>query len=71
MKTNGSHAWPATAPETTISVYNSQTRRNRPGVVKQLLLPAPPDETTIRRLNELAKKGPFCAPLKAKKHELL
>ncbi|HLZ87848.1 MAG TPA: hypothetical protein VKQ52_11425 [Puia sp.] len=74
MKINSINAWPTTLPalpESTIATYGTKTRRNRPGVAKPFAPPAPPDEETIRRLNALAAKNPFCTPYKAKKHELL
>jgi hypothetical protein len=39
----------------------------------KLLLPPPtaPDEATIRRLNQLATKYPFCPHYRVRKHELL
>jgi hypothetical protein len=43
----------------------------KPGLVKNLLLPAPPDEQKIKELNELAAGYPFCITHKAKKHEML
>ena len=41
------------------------------GVVKLMPPPNPPDETTIRKLNELAAKHPFCAFHRVKKHDTL
>jgi hypothetical protein len=43
----------------------------KPGLVKKLLLPAPPDEQKIKELNELASSYPFCIRQKAKKHDML
>jgi hypothetical protein len=33
--------------------------------------PTPPDATTVRKLNALAAKHPFCALHKVKKHDTL
>ncbi|HVU96106.1 MAG TPA: hypothetical protein VHE34_12820 [Puia sp.] len=71
MKTNPIHAWPLALPESTISAYNSKTRRSRSGSKLLIPPPAPPDEATIRHLNELAKRKPFCTHYKVRKHELL
>ncbi len=71
MTKNSIQAWPAALPESTITTYSIQTRKNRPGVVKLLAPPTPPDEATIRRLNDLATKNPFCTHYKVRKHELL
>jgi hypothetical protein len=71
MKTNSIHAWPSALPESKISIFSSPTRRNRTGVVKKILPPDPPDEATIRRLNELARKNPFCTHHRVRKYDLL
>jgi len=71
MKKNPIHAWPLALPESTIVAYNSKTRRTRSDAKLLVPPPAQPDETTIRHLNELAKKKPFCSHYKARKHELL
>lgn len=41
------------------------------GIVKLMPPPHPPDEATIRKLNELAAKHPFCAFRRVKKHDTL
>jgi hypothetical protein len=69
MKTNVITAWPSALPDATIAPFSTSTSRSRPGVVKLLPAPTPPDEETIRRLNELAAKNPFCSMHKVKKHE--
>ena len=71
MKATHLPAWPGIVPESTITTYSTQPRRKKPGVVKALQEPTPPDEETIRQLNELAKTKPFCTPHKVKKHDLL
>jgi len=69
MKTNVITAWPSTLPDATIAPFSTSARRNGSGVVKLLPAPTPPDGETIRRLNELAAKKPFCSMHKVKKHE--
>jgi hypothetical protein len=71
MKTNPINAWPLALPESTIAAYNSKTRRSRSGLKLLVSPPAPPDEATIRRLNELAAKNPFCTHYKVRKYDLL
>jgi len=71
MKTNPIQAWPLALPESTIAAYNSKTRRNRSGSKLIVPPPTPPDEATIRRLNELAGKNPFCIYYKVRKYDLL
>jgi hypothetical protein len=51
--------------------HAGKTKQSKPGLVKRLDSPAPPDELTIRKLNELAAKRPFCTLHKVKKHEIL
>jgi len=60
--------WPKIAPE---SKLIAKTRRQKPGVVKLMTPPAPPDEKTIRQLNKLAAKQPFCKLHRVKKHDPL
>jgi hypothetical protein len=71
MMTNPIHAWPLALPESTITAYNSKTRRNRSGSKMAIPPPSPPDEATIRRLNELAAAKPFCSLYKVRKYDLL
>jgi len=47
------------------------SRKSKPGVVKLLPTPEPPDEATISRLNSLANQHPFCRLHHVRKHELL
>jgi len=54
-----------------MTAHAGKARQSRPGLVKRLDSPAPPDELIIRKLNELAAKRPFCSPHKVKKHEIL
>ena len=73
MQTKTLNAWPSLLTEsssmTTMIAYPT-AKKKRPGVVKLLPPAALPDETTIRRLNALAAKRPFCNSHKVKKHEL-
>jgi hypothetical protein len=61
----------ATFPSQKTMTAFSTSRMNRPGVVKLLEPPKPPNDETIRRLNELATRFPFCTLHRVKKHELL
>lgn len=63
--------WPTLVPESNMTIHTGKSRRNKPGLVKRLDMPAPPDQVTIQKLNELAAKPPFCALHKVKKHEML
>jgi len=54
-----------------LTAYNTKTQRQKKGVLKRMPVPAPPDATTIRKLNALAAKHPFCALHKVKKHDTL
>jgi hypothetical protein len=71
MKTNSINARPPELSESTINAYGQQTRRSRTGAIKLLQPPTPPDEATIRRLNELAQQNPFCTLYRCKKYDLL
>ena len=68
MNTKSLATWQS---HTTMTAFSSTSRKNRAGVVKLLETPAPPNEETIRRLNDLARKFPFCRLHSVKKHELL
>jgi hypothetical protein len=61
-------SWPAMIPEATLT---ARPRRQKPGVIKFLGPPPPPDEKTVRRLNALAKKHPFCRLHRVKNHDPL
>ena len=69
--TNTFITWPALLPESTMTAYPGKSRQNKPGLIKRLDAPAPPDELTIKKLNELAAQHPFCSPHRAKKHDIL
>ena len=47
----------------------TKTQRPGRGVVKLMPPPNPPDEATIRKLNDLAAKHPFCNLHRVKKHD--
>ncbi|HTI90866.1 MAG TPA: hypothetical protein VL727_09765 [Puia sp.] len=63
--------WPTLLPESTMTAHAGKSRQSRPALVKRLDAPAPPDEVTVRKLNELAAKRPFCTLHKVKKYEIL
>ncbi|MBS1601230.1 MAG: hypothetical protein JST42_01085 [Bacteroidetes bacterium] len=69
--TNSFTTWPGILPESTMTVYPGKSTRNKPALIKRLELPPPPDEATIKKLNELAAKHPFCSLHRVKKHETL
>jgi hypothetical protein len=73
MKPKSIQSWSAVPTESTrnasMTAYSS--RKNKPGLVKSLTPPVKPDEATIRKLNELATKPPFCKLHRVKKHDLL
>jgi hypothetical protein len=68
MKASSLKTWPTVVPE---SKLTAKPRQQKPGVVKLLTQPAPPDDKTIRRLNALAAKHPFCILHRVKKHDML
>ena len=68
MNTKSLATWPS---QTTMTAFFSTSRKSRNGVVKLLEPPVPPNEETIRRLNDLAHRFPFCRLHRVKKHELL
>jgi hypothetical protein len=55
-------------PEVTLT---ARPRLQKPGVIKLLTPPSPPDDKTIRRLNALAAKQPFCRFHRVNKHDTL
>lgn len=69
--TNYLLTWPPLLPESKMTVHTGKLRQNKSGLVKHMGPPAPPDQVTIQKLNELAAKPPFCALHKVKKHEML
>jgi hypothetical protein len=71
MTTNSLSNWSSIAPERTMVVLGTRSRRQKSGVVKLITSPAPPDENTIRHLNALASRRPFCTQHKVKKHDTL
>jgi hypothetical protein len=72
MKAKSLASWPALLPEKALTAYNpSKSQRQKPGVVKLMPPVPPPDEKTIRELNELASQHPFCAFRKVRRHDTL
>ena len=74
MKTTTLTAWPSLLPEPSTKskmIGYPTSRKSKNGVIKLLPMPTPPDDATIRKLNELATQAPFCRLHKVKKHELL
>jgi len=72
MKAKPLATWPALLPEKTLVAYNpSKAQRQKPGSIKLMSAVPPPDEKTIRELNELASKLPFCAFRKSRRHDIL
>ena len=71
METNTLTNWPVLLPESTMIAYTTKARRQRSGVINLLAAPEPPDENTIRKLNELAAKHPFCILHKVKRYDML
>jgi hypothetical protein len=71
MKANTVANWPTLLPESTMIAYNTKPIRQNSGVIKLLAAPEPPDENTIRKLNELAARHPFCSFHKVKGHDIL
>jgi hypothetical protein len=63
--------WPALLPESTMTVHPGKSIRSKPALLKRITLPSPPDEATIKKLNELAAKHPFCTLHRVKKHDTL
>jgi hypothetical protein len=54
-----------------MTAYTTTAKKTRPGLLKLLTPTAPPDEATVRKLNELATRPPFCKLHRVKKHDLL
>ncbi len=71
MTTNSLPNWLSIAPDHSKMAFSTKSRRKTSGVVKLITSPAPPDENTIRRLNALASRRPFCSLHKVKKHDTL
>jgi hypothetical protein len=71
METNTLTNWPVLLPESTMIAYNTKAIRQQSGVLSLLAAPEPPDENTIRKLNELAAKHPFCILHRVKRYDML
>jgi hypothetical protein len=70
MKANTLVSWPSIHPKPTAIAFQKR-RSNKPTLIKHLPMATPPDEKTIRQLNELAASRPFCTLHHVKKHEIL
>lgn len=70
METNPLAIWPTFLSESPMTAY-TKAQRPRGGVIKLMPPPTPPDEATIRKLNELAAKQPFCVLHRVKRHDTL
>ena len=70
MKPNSLAILPIHLSEPSLASLNIRLHRQRTEVI-QLPLATPPDELTIRELNALARKHPFCILYKARKHDTL
>jgi hypothetical protein len=78
MRVESLTSFPVLIPEVT---YGERPGRQKPGVVKGVVKlmaspppmapPPPPDEKTIRRLNSLAARRPFCQLHRVKKYDML
>jgi hypothetical protein len=68
--TNSFITWPTLLSEPNMTAHAGKARKSRTGLVKRLDSPAPPDEQTIRKLNELAAQRPFCTLHKVKRYEI-
>jgi hypothetical protein len=71
MTKNSLSNWPSTPAERTMMAVTTRPRRQKSGVIWLITAPAPPDENTIRHLNALASRRPFCTRHKVKKHDTL
>jgi len=72
MTTKSLASWPAHLPEKALTAYNpGKSQRQKQGVVKLMPPVSPPNEKTIRELNELASRRPFCAFRKVRRHDML
>lgn len=79
MTRNSFATKPILLSESSLTAFNTRIQRQKKGVIKHLPPPVikhmpppmPPDATTIRKLNALAAKHPFCALHKVKKHDTL
>jgi len=72
MKTKLLADWPALLPEKSLTAYPTKgQQRQTQGVIKLMPPVPPPDEKTIRELNELASTRPFCTFRKVRRHDTL
>lgn len=70
MKANTLVTWPSILPKPTVIAFQKR-RGNKPALIKHLPMATPPDEETIRQLNELAASPPFRNLHHVKKHGIL
>jgi hypothetical protein len=68
MRVESLSSWPKIIPDAKLT---TRPRRQKQGVIKLLAAPQPPDENTIRQLNSLGSKQPFCKLHRVKKHDPL
>ncbi|HTR28818.1 MAG TPA: hypothetical protein VMH27_06085 [Puia sp.] len=68
MRAESFTSWPKMIPEARLT---AGPRRQKQGVIKLLAPPPQPDEKTVRQLNALANKPPFCRLHRVKKHDTL
>jgi len=72
MKTKSLAQWPALLPEKSLTAYPVKAQqRPKQGVVKLMPPVPPPDEKTIKELNDLASTRPFCAFRKCRRFDTL
>jgi len=72
MKTKSLAEWPALLPEKLLTAYPAKVQqRQKQGVVKLMPPVPPPDEKTVRELNDLASTRPFSAFRKVRPHDTL
>jgi hypothetical protein len=75
MKPKSITSWSPISSDATrtasMTAYTTTAKKGKPGLIKLLTPAAPPDEATVRKLNELATRPPFCKLHRVKKHDLL
>lgn len=70
MKSNTLATLPMLLPEPSLAAFNGRLLRQRTEII-QLPLAAQPDESTVKKLNQLAGKYPFCILYRARKYDML
>jgi len=72
MKTKSLASLPSILAESYFAIYTpGKSAKRSSGAVKLMPPTTPPDETTIRKLNDLASTPPFCTFRKARRHDML